>query len=422
MDDHLLIEGTHRRLYERLGAHPMTHEAVAGVHFAVWAPNASRVSVVGDFNRWDGRRHQMRKRVDSGLWEIFAPDVGEGTVYKYEITDREGRLQPLKADPFGFGSELRPSTASIVTRTDNFTWNDAPIARSMRASMRGAGPWRFMRCIWDPGSATGRAGSSPMTQLADRLIPYALDMEFTHLELLPVCEHPLDASWGYQPIGLFAPTRRFGDPAGFARFVDRAHQAGLSVIVDWVPAHFPTDQHGLARFDGQPLYEYADPRRGFQPDWNTAIYDFGRREVANVLMANALYWLDRFHIDGLRVDAVSSMLYLDYSRKPGEWLPNAEGGNTNNDAVAFLQKVNELVYAKHPGRADDRGGIHRLVRRLAPGLCRRARLRLQMEHGLDARHAGIHLPPARASPLASPPDDLRDDLRLLGEFRAAGFP
>jgi len=349
MDDHLLIEGTHRLLYERLGAHPMTHEAVEGVHFAVWAPNASRVSVVGDFNRWDGRRHQMRKRVDSGLWEIFAPDVGEGTVYKYEITDREGRLQPLKADPFGFGSELRPSTASIVTRTDNFAWNDdahREVHAGIDARRRPMAIYEVHLGSWQ---RDGAGWFLSYDELADRLIPYALDMEFTHLELLPVCEHPLDASWGYQPIGLFAPTRRFGDPAGFARFVDRAHQAGLSVIIDWVPAHFPTDQHGLARFDGQPLYEYADPRRGFQPDWNTAIYDFGRREVANVLMANALYWLDRFHIDGLRVDAVSSMLYLDYSRKPGEWLPNAEGGNTNNDAVAFLQKVNELTYAKHPG-------------------------------------------------------------------------
>jgi len=349
MDDHLLVEGTHRSLYERLGAHPIAHEGAEGVHFALWAPNASRVSVVGDFNRWDGRRHQMRKRVDSGLWEIFAPDVGEGTNYKYEIADRKGRLQPLKADPFGFGSELRPSTASVVTRTDNFTWED----EAHRAVHAGTDPRRQPMAIYEVhlGSWQRREDGWFLSydELADRLIPYALDMEFTHLELLPVCEHPLDASWGYQPIGLFAPTRRFGDPAGFARLVDRAHRAGLRLLIDWVPAHFPTDQYGLARFDGEPLYEYADPRRGYQPDWNTAIYDFGRREVANVLIANALYWLDRFHVDGLRVDAVSSMLYLDYSRKPGEWLPNEEGGNTNKDAVRFLQRVNELVYAMHPG-------------------------------------------------------------------------
>jgi 1,4-alpha-glucan branching enzyme len=349
MDDHLMVEGTHRRLYERLGAHPMAHEGAEGVHFAVWAPNARRVSVVGDFNAWDGRRHVMRKRIDSGLWEIFVPDIGESTVYKYEIIAADGALQPLKADPFGFGAELRPSTASVVTRTDNFVWQDAAWmqARGARDQRRAPvaayevhlGSWRrhydgaFLN--WD--------------ELAAQLVPYAVDLGFTHLELMPISEHPLDDSWGYQPIGLFAPTRRFGDPAGFARFVDRAHRAGLGVILDWVPAHFPTDVHGLARFDGGPLYEHPDPRRGFHPDWNTAIFDYGRHEVANVLVASALYWLDRFHIDGLRVDAVASMLYLDYSRKPGEWLPNAEGGNENRDAVAFMQRVNTLAYAQHPG-------------------------------------------------------------------------
>jgi 1,4-alpha-glucan branching enzyme len=349
MDDHLLVEGTHRQLYQRLGAHPMTHEGAAGVHFAVWAPNAARVSVVGDFNRWDGRRHQMRKRVDSGLWEIFAPGLGEGVVYKYEIADRKGVVQPLKADPFGFAGELRPSTASVVARTDGFIWNDA----AHMAARKSGDPRRRPLAIYEVHLGSWRRDSGggflSYEELARQLIPYALDMGFTHLELLPVCEHPLDASWGYQPIGLFAPTRRFGDPAGFQRFVDHAHFAGLGVIVDWVPAHFPTDQHGLARFDGSPLYEYADPRRGFQPDWNTAVYDFGRAEVANMLMANALYWFDRFHVDGMRVDAVSSMLYLDYSRKPGEWLPNADGGNTNREAIAFLRRVNELVYGQHPG-------------------------------------------------------------------------
>ncbi len=351
MDDYLLVEGTHQRLYQRLGAHPMTHEGVDGVLFAVWAPQAKRVSVVGDFNQWDGRRHTMRKRVDSGLWELFAPGVGEGTVYKYEIVGAGGGLLPLKADPFGFAGEMRPSTASIVSRTDNFTWgDDAHIAwRTTAEARRGPmsiyevhlGSWRRK---WDNGFLS-------YDDLARELIPYAVDLGFTHLELLPVSEHPLDASWGYQPIGLFAPTRRFGDPAGFQRFVDGAHKAGLGVILDWVPAHFPTDEHGLAHFDGGPLYEHADPRRGFHPDWNTAIYDFGRREVASVLISNAMYWLDRFHIDGLRVDAVASMLYLDYSRRPGEWLPNAEGGNENRDAVRFLQAANERVYAAFPGVA-----------------------------------------------------------------------
>ncbi|MGH7106181.1 MAG: 1,4-alpha-glucan branching protein GlgB, partial [Acetobacteraceae bacterium] len=349
LDDHLLVEGTHRELYARLGAHPMWLEGIAGVHFAVWAPEAKRVSVVGDFNFWDGRRHQMRKRIDSGMWEIFAPDIGEAAVYKYEITGPDGNLQPLKADPFGFASELRPSTASVVARTDNFVWADA----AHRAAWSGANSRRLPMATYEVhlGSWRRAEGNRFLTydELADQLVPYAAGMGFTHLELMPVSEHPLDASWGYQPIGLFAPTRRFGAPAGFARFVDRAHQAGLSVILDWVPAHFPTDQHGLAHFDGRTLYEHPDPRRGFQPDWNTAIYDYGRHEVANVLIANALYWLDRYHVDGLRVDAVASMLYLDYSRHPGDWAPNPDGSNDNREATAFLRRTNELVYGIYPG-------------------------------------------------------------------------
>jgi len=354
LDEYLLVEGTHRRLYERLGAHPLRRACVAGqdvdgVHFAVWAPNAARVSVVGDFNAWDGRRHPMRKRVDSGLWEIFVPDLNEGAVYKYEIIAADGTLQPLKADPFGFAAELRPSTASVVARTDEFVFNDVDFLARRAAGEQRRKPiaaYEVHLGSWRRGEG-GRFLS--YDELAETLVPYAADLGFTHLELLPVTEHPLDASWGYQPIGLFAPTRRFGDPAGFARFVDRAHQAGLGVILDWVPAHFPTDVHGLAHFDGMPLYEHPDPRRGFQTEWNTAIYDFGRREVANVLIASALYWLDRFHIDALRVDAVASMLYLDYSRRPGEWLPNPDGSNDNRDAVGFLRHCNELVYAGHPG-------------------------------------------------------------------------
>ncbi|MGO8954081.1 MAG: 1,4-alpha-glucan branching protein GlgB [Rhodomicrobium sp.] len=349
LDDYLLVEGTHRQLYERLGSHPITHEGVPGVLFAVWAPQARRVSVVGDFNHWDGRRHQMRKRIDSGLWEIFAPDVGEGTVYKYEITGAEGKLLPLKADPVGFGGEMRPSSASIVARTDAAVWHDAQHMASRQGAGARHGPMSIYEVHLGSWRRNGWNGFLTYDELADQLIPYAVDLGFTHLELMPVSEHPLDASWGYQPIGLFAATRRFGDPAGFQRFIDRAHRAGLGVILDWVPAHFPTDEHGLAYFDGAPLYEHSDPRRGFHPDWNTAIYDFGRREVANFLTASALYWLDRFHIDGLRVDAVASMLYLDYSRKAGEWLPNPEGGNENRDAVRFMQRVNELTYSLFPG-------------------------------------------------------------------------
>src|SRR6202453_4382663 len=349
MDDYLLIEGTHRQLYRRLGAQITVHEGAGGVVFAVWAPNARRVSVVGDFNEWDGRRCQMRKRVDSGLWEIFIPHLGAGIAYKYEIVGADGVVQPLKADPYGFEAELRPSTASVIAYTTDYSWTDADYLAS-----RGRGEARRKpMSIYEVHLGSWRRGEGgrflTYDELADQLIPYVADMGYTHIELLPVSEHPLDASWGYQPIGLFAPTRRFGEPAGFARFVDRAHAVGLGVILDWVPAHFPTDQHGLAHFDGGTLYEHADPRRGFQPDWNTAIYDFGRTEVANFLYCNALYWVDRFHIDGLRVDAVASMLYLDYSRKAGEWLPNADGSKENREAIAFLRRANELVYGSFPG-------------------------------------------------------------------------
>ncbi|MBL8589078.1 MAG: 1,4-alpha-glucan branching protein GlgB [Methylobacteriaceae bacterium] len=348
LDDHLLVEGAHLQLYDRLGAHLVTHEGVAGVRFAVWAPQATRVSVVGDFNHWDGRRCQMRKRIDSGVWEIFIPDVAAGLAYKFEIIGPDGALQPLKADPFGFAAEFRPSTASLVAAPPAHVWRDGDWIAARRRD-----PRRAPMSIYEVHLGSWRRGPGgrflTWDELAAALVPYATDMGFTHLELLPVSEHPLDASWGYQPIGLFAPSARFGDPDGLRRFVDAAHAAGLAVLLDWVPAHFPTDPHGLARFDGAPLYEHADARRGFHPDWNTAIYDFGRREVANILSANALYWLDRFHVDGLRVDAVASMLYLDYSRKAGEWLPNAEGGNENWDAVGFLRRVNERVYEAFPG-------------------------------------------------------------------------
>ncbi len=349
LDDHLFVEGHHEQLYHRLGAHVLRHEGVAGVHFAVWAPNAERVSVVGSWNDWDGRRHQMRKRIESGIWEIFAPGIEPGVIYKFEIVGPGGALLPLKADPVGFESELRPSTASVVTKPESFSWTDDPYLEARRNVDRRRTPMSVYEVHL--GSWKRGEGNRFLTydELAEQLIPYATEMGFTHLEFMPVSEHPLDASWGYQPIGLFAPSRRFGEPEGFARLVDKAHAVGLGIIIDWVPAHFPVDVHGLSRFDGTPLYEYADPRRGFHPDWNTAIYDFARREVAGFLAANALYWVDRFHVDGLRVDAVASMLYLDYSRKAGEWLPNWEGGNDNREAVDFLKHVNQLVYAQHPG-------------------------------------------------------------------------
>ncbi len=349
LDDWLLGEGRHARLFDRLGAHAMRHEGVEGTHFAVWAPNASRVSVVGDFNAWDGRRHVMRRRVDNGIWEIFVPAVGEGALYKYEVLGPAGELLPLKADPIGFGAELRPSTASVVRDTSRFAWTDEGW---MKARAAGEAHRRPM-AIYEVHAGSWMRGEDgrwlTWDEIADRLVPYATGLAFTHVELLPVNEHPLDASWGYQPIGLFAPTSRHGEPAAFARFVDRCHAAGLGVLLDWVPAHFPEDPHGLARFDGTALYEHADARQGHHPDWGTAVFNFGRREVANYLVANALFWLERYHVDGLRVDAVASMLYLDYSRKAGEWIPNEHGGRENLEAVAFLRQLNETVYRLNPG-------------------------------------------------------------------------
>ena len=349
MDDYYGAEGTHLRLYDKLGAHLLIHEGVDGVLFAVWAPNARRVSVVGDFNGWDGRRHVMRKRRGSGIWEIFLPEVAEGAVYKYEIVGGDGKLLPLKSDPYGFAAEVRPKTASRVARVDSFSWSDGAYMAGRAAKDARRTPMSTYEVHL--GSWRRREdGTFPSyDELAEQLIPYARDMGFTHLELLPVSEHPFDPSWGYQPTGLFAPTARFGDPAAFARFVDKAHAAGIGVILDWVPAHFPTDEHGLARFDGTALYEHEDPRRGFHPDWNTAIYNYGRVEVTNFLISNALFWLERYGIDGLRVDAVASMLYLDYSRKEGEWLPNERGGKENTEAIAFLRRMNEACYGLHPG-------------------------------------------------------------------------
>jgi 1,4-alpha-glucan branching enzyme len=349
LDDYFVAQGTHLRLYDKLGAHAITHEGVNGVHFAVWAPNARRVSVIGDFNSWDGRRHVMRKRLGTGIFEIFIPGLADEVKYKFEIIGSAGTLLPLKADPYAFRGELRPATASVVCSIDNFAWSDAAYleARARRDMRRSAlaiyevhlGSWR----------KTETGGFLSYDDLARELIPYVKEMGFTHIELLPVSEHPYDPSWGYQPTGLYAPTARFGDPHGFARLVDAAHAAGLGVILDWVPAHFPSDEFGLARFDGTALYEHEDPRRGYHPDWHTSIYNFGRTEVQSFLINNALFWLEKYHVDGLRVDAVASMLYLDYSRKEGEWIANEHGGRENLEAIAFLKRMNEVCYSAHPG-------------------------------------------------------------------------
>ncbi|HEX7871518.1 MAG TPA: 1,4-alpha-glucan branching protein GlgB [Sphingobium sp.] len=354
MDDYYMGEGSHLRLFDKMGAHLIHHEGADGVHFAVWAPNARRVSVVGDFNNWDGRRHVMRHRRDTGIWEIFLPRIGAGHAYKYEMLGPDGTPVPLKADPFAFRSEYRPATASITAAPLGHDWGDA----AHRDFWAKADARRQPISIYEVHAGSWRRDEHghflSWDALADQLIPYAVDMGFTHIEFLPITEHPYDPSWGYQTTGLYAPTARFGEPEGFARFVDGAHRAGLGVILDWVPAHFPTDAHGLAQFDGTALYEHADPRKGFHPDWNTAIFNFGRREVASYLVNNALFWTDRYHLDGLRVDAVASMLYLDYSRKEGEWIPNEHGGRENLEAVAFLQEMNRAVYGAAPGHG---GGV-----------------------------------------------------------------
>ncbi len=349
IDDYLAAEGTHLRLFDRLGAHAIDHEGASGVHFAVWAPNAARVALVGDFNGWDQRRHVMRRRADTGIWEIFMPGVGIGAAYKFLIVGPDGQQLPLKADPFAFAAELRPNTASLVAVPGKPDWGD----EAHRAHWQSLDPRRAPIAIYEvhPGSWQRDDQDWFLTwdAMAERLIPYAIDMGFTHIEFLPVSEHPYDPSWGYQTTGLYAPSARFGDPAGFARFVDGAHRAGIGVLIDWVPAHFPVDAHGLARFDGTALYEHEDPRLGFHPDWNTAIYNFGRREVAAFLLNNALFWAEKYHVDGIRVDAVASMLYRDYSRAAGQWIPNAQGGRENWEAVDFLRSLNRVLHARHPG-------------------------------------------------------------------------
>ncbi|MVA61921.1 1,4-alpha-glucan branching protein GlgB [Agrobacterium vitis] len=348
MDDYFLREGSHLRLFDKMGAHPIKHQGVDGFHFAVWAPNARRVSVVGDFNEWDGRRHVMRLRRDTGIWEIFAPDVRPGSAYKYEIIGVNGELLPLKADPFARRSEFRPQTASVTAAELSQDWEDAAHLAHWGSIDKRRQPISVYEV--HAGSWQKRADGTFLSwdELAERLIPYCTEMGFTHIEFLPITEHPYDPSWGYQTTGLYAPSARFGEPEGFARFVNGCHKVGLSVILDWVPAHFPTDAHGLRFFDGTALYEHEDPRKGFHPDWNTAIYNYGRIEVLSYLVNNALYWAEKFHLDGVRVDAVASMLYLDYSRKEGEWIPNEYGGRENLEAVRFLQKMNEHLYGAHP--------------------------------------------------------------------------
>ena len=351
LDEYLIGEGTVERLWHALGAHVIEHERVRGTHFAVWAPNARRVSVVGDMNGWDARRHPMRRRGLSGVWEIFVPGVGERTAYKYHIAGPDGRALPLKADPVGFGAEHAPSTASLVRDISGYGWSDEEWMEVRAGRNSRTAPISIYEVHLGSWRRRAEEGNRSLSykELAEELVDYAHDMGFTHLELLPVSEHPFEGSWGYQPLGLFAPTIRHGPPHEFRDLVNAAHRKGLGVILDWVPGHFPSDAHGLARFDGTALYEHADPKEGFHQDWNTLIYNYGRREVMNYLTSNALYWLEEYHVDGLRVDAVASMLYRDYSRKDGEWVPNKDGGRENYEAIALLQRMNAEVYGKVPG-------------------------------------------------------------------------
>ncbi|MEM7453854.1 MAG: 1,4-alpha-glucan branching protein GlgB [Planctomycetota bacterium] len=350
MDLHLIGEGNHEEIYDRLGAQLRTIDGVQGVNFAVWAPNAAGISLVGSFNDWDGRRHPMRKHQGSGIWEIFIPEVGPGATYKFRLTDIHGRKID-KSDPFGFQSELPPRTASIVVDINEYAWSDDKwmqkraqsdsLDQPMSVYEVHLGSWRQ--------DEQHEHGWFNYRELAHQLVDYCKEMNFTHLELLPISEHPYTGSWGYQTVGYFAATSRYGTPDDFKYFVDYCHQNDIGVIIDWVPAHFPKDGHGLARFDGTALYEHADPRQGYHPDWDTLIFNYDRNEVRNFLISNAMFWLDKYHIDGLRVDAVASMLYLDYSRNEGEWIPNKYGGRENLGAIEFLKEMNTRVHGAYPG-------------------------------------------------------------------------
>lgn len=349
-DRYLFNFGTNYELYQHMGAHPGIYSHIKGTIFRVWAPSAARVSVLGDFNGWDGRVNPMRNLGSSGVWELFLPGIGENELYKFEIRTQRGEIL-LKSDPFQFYSELRPKNASVVRYLDDYQWHDD----HWQQDKQGSNPYEGPMAIYEvhPGSWQ-RDPSDParfltFKELADKLIPYVKKLGFTHIELMPVMEHPLDESWGYQVTGPFSLSSRYGIPEDFMYFVDACHQEQLGVILDWVPAHFPKDDYSLARFDGTVLFEHEDPRKGAHPEWGTYIYNYGRREVSNYLIANALFWLDKYHVDGLRVDAVASMLYLDYSRNEGEWVPNAYGGRENLEAIEFIKHLNSVIYERYPG-------------------------------------------------------------------------
>ncbi len=348
LDLHLFSEGRHYKIYEKLGANIMNVDGVDGVLFAVWAPNAKRVSVIGDFNHWDGRRHPMRVRASSGIWELFIPGITQGDIYKFEVKAANNDILE-KTDPYGFYSELRPKTASIVYNHNSYEWHDKEWVQARDSSNSLDRPISFYEVHLGSWMRTPKGEYLSYEDLAHKLVEYVKEMGFTHIQLMPVAEFPFDGSWGYQVTCYYAPTSRFGPPEGFKYLVDHCHQNGIGVIVDWVPAHFPKDGHSLVHFDGTSLYEHSDPRQGEHADWGTKIFNYGRNEVKNFLVANALFWMEKFHIDGIRVDAVASMLYLDYSRQEGEWIPNQYGGRENLDAINFLRELNEVIHAEYPG-------------------------------------------------------------------------
>jgi len=347
-DLYLLGEGKHLYSYQKLGAHVMEIDGVRGVHFAVWAPNAYRVSVIGDFNRWDARAHAMAVQ-GQGFWELFIPDIGDGAIYRYDIRSRNLGYRVEKSDPYGFYSELRPKNASVVADISKYEWGDTDWMEARAETVQLNQPVSFYELHLGSWRRTAENEWMNYRDLAHWLGDYCADMGYTHIELMPVAEHPFDASWGYQVTGYYAPTSRYGTPQDFKYFVDYLHQHGIGIVLDWVPAHFPKDGHALGYFDGTHLYEHADPRQGEHPDWGTYIFNYARNEVRNFLISNALFWLKEYHIDGLRVDAVASMIYLDYSRKDGEWVPNEHGGNENLAAISFMRELNEIVHREAPG-------------------------------------------------------------------------
>ena len=408
-DLYLFGQGNERRIYDKLGSHLHVIDGVNGTSFAVWAPDAQRVSVVGDFNHWDGRCHAMRSLGASGVWELFIPGVGEGAHYKFEMKTRSGALA-LKTDPYGIFFEIAPKNAAIVWNGNKFAWEDEVWLQKRREHNPFRSPMSIYEVHMGSWMKKNQMESLTYRELAEPLTAYVQNMGFTHVEFMPVAEHAFYPSWGYQVTGYYAPTSRFGLPEDFQYLINQLHQAGIGVLVDWVPAHFPRDEWALGRFDGTALYEHEDPRRGAHQDWGTLIFNYGRHEVRNFLLANALFWCERFHIDGLRVDAVASMLYLDYSRKAGEWLPNKFGGRENLEAVEFLKQFNHLVQTEYPGVVDRGRGIDGLAAGDAPAVFGRPGFHLQMEHGLDARHPFLFQPGRHLPEISSERFDLRHAL------------